>query len=139
VTDDFSYYRLEWTLFSDYRVCRQNISLSSKFDKKSLVLDFSGIQICIVRLSTMRCSRSRGANRSRRATVTKGKNGNKIRDDKYYFFAVTKNFAAATKRFNDRTKHFVVTKYFCYPYFNKRFCWYNKTFYSVTLPILVNP
>jgi len=28
-------------------------------------------------------------------------------------------------------KHFVVvTKYFCYPYFNKRFCWYNKTFYS---------
>jgi len=37
------------------------------------------------------------------------------------FFASTstKNFAAATKRFVDRTKHFVVTKYFCYSYFNK--------------------
>jgi len=32
----------------------------------------------------------------------------------------------------DRTKPFVfVTKYFCYPYFNKRFCWYNKTFYTM--------
>jgi len=31
-----------------------------------------------------------------------------------------KIFPAATKRFVDRTKHFViVTKYFCYPYFNK--------------------
>jgi len=35
------------------------------------------------------------------------------------FVAATKNFAAATKRFVDRTKHFVVTKCFCYPYFNK--------------------
>ena len=36
-----------------------------------------------------------------------------------FFVASTKNFAA-TKRFVDRTKHFViVTKYFCYPYFNK--------------------
>jgi len=35
------------------------------------------------------------------------------------FVAATKNFAAATKRFVDRTKYFVVTKYFCYPYFNK--------------------
>jgi len=27
-------------------------------------------------------------------------------------------------------KHFVVvTKYFCYPYFKKSFCWYNKTFF----------
>jgi len=50
----------------------------------------------------------------------------------YKFFVVaTKNFAAATKHFVDRTKHFVVTKYFCYPYFNKWFCWYNKTFYTV--------
>jgi len=31
-----------------------------------------------------------------------------------------KIFVAATKRFVDRTKHFVlVTKCFCYPYFNK--------------------
>jgi len=46
--------------------------------------------------------------------------GNKIRDNKYFFFvAATKNFAAATKRFVDRTKHLVVTKHFCYPYFNK--------------------
>jgi len=30
-----------------------------------------------------------------------------------------KFFVAATKNFVDRTKHFVVTKYFCYPYFNK--------------------
>jgi len=35
------------------------------------------------------------------------------------FVAATKNFAAAAKRFVDRTKHFVVTKYFCYPYFDK--------------------
>jgi len=36
------------------------------------------------------------------------------------FVASTKKFAAASKRFVDRTKHsVVVTKYFCYPYFNK--------------------
>jgi len=46
--------------------------------------------------------------------------GNKIRDNKHFFLvAATENFAAATKRSVDRTKHFVVTKYFCYPYFNK--------------------
>ena len=46
--------------------------------------------------------------------------GNKIRDNKYFFFvAATKNFVVATKRFVDRTKDFVVAKYFCYPYFNK--------------------
>jgi len=47
--------------------------------------------------------------------------------------AETKNFTAATKRFVDRTKHFILTKYFCYAYFNILFCWYNKIFYSVTL------
>jgi len=36
------------------------------------------------------------------------------------FVAATKNFAAATKRFVDRIKRFVVvTKCFCYSYFNK--------------------
>jgi len=53
--------------------------------------------------------------------------GNKIRDNFFIVVAATKNFAAATKgfvaatkRFVDRGKHFVVvTKYFCYPYFNK--------------------
>ena len=45
------------------------------------------------------------------------------------FAAATKNFAAATKRFGNIIKHFVVTKYFCYPYFNKFFFWYNKTFF----------
>jgi len=36
------------------------------------------------------------------------------------FVAATKNFAAATKRFVDRTEYLVVvSKYFCYPYFNK--------------------
>jgi len=36
------------------------------------------------------------------------------------FVASTKNFAAATKRVVDRSKHFVVvTKYFNHPYFNK--------------------
>ena len=36
------------------------------------------------------------------------------------FVAAIKNFVAATKRFVDRTKHSVViTKCFCYPYFNK--------------------
>jgi len=37
----------------------------------------------------------------------------------FFCVAATKNFAAATKRLADRTKHFVVTKYFCCPYFNK--------------------
>jgi len=59
-------------------------------------------------------------------TATKLGTTNKI------FVAATKNFAAATKRFVDRNKHVAaVTKYFCYSYFNKRFCWYNKTFLSV--------
>jgi len=49
-------------------------------------------------------------------TATKLRTTNKI------FVAATKNFAAATKRFVDRTKHFLVTKCFCYPYFNKLFC-----------------
>jgi len=45
-----------------------------------------------------------------------------------FFVAATKSLAAATKRFVDRAKHFVVvTNCFCYPYFNKLFCWYNKT------------
>jgi len=36
------------------------------------------------------------------------------------FLLPQQKFGAATKRFVDRTKHFVVvTKYFCYPYFNK--------------------
>ena len=35
------------------------------------------------------------------------------------FVAATNKFSTATKRFVGRTKHFVVTKYFCYPYFNK--------------------
>jgi len=30
-----------------------------------------------------------------------------------------KNLRQQPKRIVDRTKHFVVTKYFCYPYFNK--------------------
>jgi len=50
-----------------------------------------------------------------------------------FFVAATENLAAATKRFVDRTNHFViVTKYFCCPYFNNSFCWYNKTFYTVS-------
>jgi len=54
-----------------------------------------------------------------------GKNGfvtaTKLGTTNEIFVAATKNFAAATKqRFVDRTKHsVVVTKYFCYPYFNK--------------------
>jgi len=52
-----------------------------------------------------------------------GKNGfvtaTKLRTTNTFFVAAIKNFVAATKRFVDRTKHFVVTKYFCYPYFNK--------------------
>jgi len=64
-----------------------------------------------------------------------GKNGfvtaTQLRTTNEFFVASTTNFAAATKRFVDRTKHFVVTKYFCYPYFNKLLCWYNKTFFPV--------
>ena len=37
-----------------------------------------------------------------------------------FFVAAANNLAAATKRFGDRTKHFVVvTKCFCYPYLNR--------------------
>jgi len=37
-----------------------------------------------------------------------------------FFVAANKNFAAATKRFVDRIKHLVVvSKYVCYPYFDK--------------------
>jgi len=50
-----------------------------------------------------------------------------------FFVASTKNIAAATKRFVDRTKHFVVTKYFCYPYFNKFFFGITKPFFRVGL------
>ena len=67
-----------------------------------------------------------------------GKNGfvtaTKLGTTNKIFVAATKNFAAATKRFVDRTEHFeVVRKYFCCLYFNKWFCWYNKTFCSVRL------
>ena len=53
-----------------------------------------------------------------------GKNGfvtaTKLGTTDKIFVAATKNFAAAPKRFVDRTKPFaVVTKCFCYPYFNK--------------------
>jgi len=55
--------------------------------------------------------------------LTHGKNAfvtaTKLGTANEFFVASTKNFGAATKRFVDRTKHFVVTKYFCYPYFNK--------------------
>jgi len=46
-------------------------------------------------------------------TATKLGTTNKI------FVVAGNNFAAATKRFVDRTKHFVVTKYFCDSFFNK--------------------
>ena len=63
--------------------------------------------------------------------------GNKIRDNKRILCCFNQNFAAATKRFVDRTNHFVVvTKYFFYPYFNKWFCWCNKTFYTVNLSVI---
>jgi len=46
--------------------------------------------------------------------------GNKIGTTDKIFVTATKNFATATKRFVDKTKHLVVvTKFFCYPYFNK--------------------
>jgi len=52
-----------------------------------------------------------------------GKNGfvtaTKLGTTNNFFVAATNNFAAATKSLVARTKHFVVTKYFCYPYFNK--------------------
>ena len=69
-----------------------------------------------------------------------GKNGfvtaTKLGTTNELFVASTKNFATATKRFVYRTKHFVVTKYFCYPYFNIWLCWYNETFFPCVLPQL---
>jgi len=53
--------------------------------------------------------------------VLHGKNGfvtSKLGTTNEFFVASTKTFAATTERFVGRTKHFVVTKYFCYPYFN---------------------
>jgi len=38
----------------------------------------------------------------------------------FFLLLQPKNFAAATQRFVDRIKHsVVVTRYFCYSYFNK--------------------
>jgi len=56
--------------------------------------------------------------------LTRKKNGfatpSKLGTTNKFFVDATKNFAAATKRFVDRTEYFVVvTKCFCYPYFNK--------------------
>jgi len=55
--------------------------------------------------------------------LSHGKNGfvtaTKLGTTDKIFLAATKDLAAATKRFVDRTKHFVVTKCFCYPYYNK--------------------
>jgi len=56
-------------------------------------------------------------------STSHGKNGfvtaAKLGTTYKYLVAATKNFVAATKRFVDRTKHtVVVTKYFCYPFFN---------------------
>jgi len=53
-----------------------------------------------------------------------GKNGivtaTKLGTTNKFFVAATKRFAAATKSLVDRTRNFVVvTKKFCYPYFNK--------------------
>jgi len=64
-----------------------------------------------------------------------GKNGfvtaTKLGTTDTFFVAAIKNFAAAAKRSVDRTKHFDVAKCFCYPYFKKWFCLYNKTFFPV--------
>jgi len=46
----------------------------------------------------------------------------------FSFFAATKNFAAANKRFVGRTKHFVVTKYFCCLYLKKMIFGITKPF-----------
>ena len=52
--------------------------------------------------------------KNRFVTATKLGTTNKI------FVAAAQNFAAATKRSVDKTKHFVVVaKCFCYPNFNK--------------------
>jgi len=48
------------------------------------------------------------------------------------FFVASTDFFCNNQRLCWWTKHFVVvTKYFCYPYFNKWLSWYNKTFLSV--------
>jgi len=57
-------------------------------------------------------------------SCTKKKHGfvkvTKLGTTNTFLVPATKNFAATTKRFVNRTKHLVVvTKYFCYPYFNK--------------------
>ena len=56
-------------------------------------------------------------------TKVHGKNGfvtaTKLGTTNEFSVASTKNVAPATKRFVDRTKHFVVTKYFCCPFFNE--------------------
>jgi len=57
--------------------------------------------------------------------------GDKIRVNNI-FCCCNQKFCYSNQTFVDRTKHFVVvTKYFCNPYFNKSFCWYHKTFYTV--------
>jgi len=83
-----------------------------------------------VRVRFTRCILNTSRHHGKNGFVTAAKSGT----TNNFFVAVTKNFATATKRFVDRTKHFVVvTKYCCQPYFNKLFCWCNKTFYTVIL------
>jgi len=65
-------------------------------------------------VSVSKCSTTRRTQKNGFVTARKLGTTNK------FFVAATKNFAAATKRFVDRPKPFVVvTKYFCYPHFNK--------------------
>ena len=80
--------------------------------------------------ATLRHSLSSATEKNGFVTATKLETTNN------FFVAATRNFAAATKRFVARTKHFVVTKYFCYPSLKKWFCWYNKTFYTVSCALL---
>jgi len=59
--------------------------------------------------------------------------GNKIRDKKYFFLLLQPKILL--QQLNvlliEPNIFFVVTKHFCYPYFDKLICWYNKTFYTV--------
>jgi len=55
--------------------------------------------------------------------------GNKIRGNKKFFVAATKNFAGATKRFVDRTKYLLSQNIFVIPILTNNFVGITKPFF----------
>ena len=67
--NDFPYHRLKDGRVFGNRINYQNVTLSSNFDKSSLIPDVWRIEICIVKPSTLLNSQSVGAKRIEHVTA----------------------------------------------------------------------